>query len=279
MDAISTGATLAYITELYENGLITKEETNGLEMTWGNAAAEVAMVDVLGKREGKAGELFSDGVWAAWKKLGEKGTEFAIHIQGEELPAHDPKATPGLATTYFLTATPGRHTQGGELNGAPGLELAAVDKYDYASPLNAENHYKLVTTAEVTNTAGLCMFGYLSYPIAAIKDQLSAVTGWEYAEEDVYKTGERIYTMRHLFNLREGHNPLTRNIPARAVGVPPLETGNVKGITVDYKTMINVFLTKLDWDVHTTVPSDAKLKALGMDWAIAEKAKWAVPAV
>ena len=60
------------------------------------------------------------------------GTEYAIHIDGEELPAHDPKFMPGLATTYLLTATPARHTQGGELLEAPGLEMPDKDKYEYS---------------------------------------------------------------------------------------------------------------------------------------------------
>ncbi len=102
-------------------------------MTWGNAEAIVAMTEKIGKREG-FGDVLADGVKAAWEKLGQKGTEYAVHIQGEEIPAHDPKFTPGLAMTYYLCATPARHTQGGELNPAPGLELEQLDKYTYSRP-------------------------------------------------------------------------------------------------------------------------------------------------
>jgi aldehyde:ferredoxin oxidoreductase len=176
-----------------------------------------------------------------------------------------------------VTATPGRHTQGGELLGPPGLELEPRDKYTYTGQAN--NHWKLVTTMDVIHAAGLCMFGYLSYPAQCIPDQLAAVTGWDFDLDEVFKTGERIYTMRHIFNLREGHNPLTRNVPGRMIGEPPLTEGNVKGVTVDLKSLNKEYLTKLGWDIHTSVPTEAKLRELGMDSLLADRAKWNVPAV
>lgn len=276
LDTISVGATLGYVIECYENGLLKKEQLDGLEMRWGSAKAIVAMTEKIGKREG-VGDILADGVKVAWEKLGKIGTEYAIHVAGEELPAHDPRFTPGLATTYVISATPGRHTQGGELLPPPGLELEARDKYTYTG--HAANHLKLVTTMDVCNAAGLCMFGYLSYPVQSIPDQLKAVTGWDFTLDEVYKAGERIYTMRHLFNLREGHNPLTRNVPGRMIGEPPLKEGNVKGVTVDIKALNDEFLTRLDWDTHTTIPSEARLRQLGMDFAVADRAGWSVPAV
>jgi aldehyde:ferredoxin oxidoreductase len=276
LDTISVGATLGYMIELYENGLLKPEQVDGLEMKWGNAKAIIAMTEKIAKREG-AGDFFADGVRAAWEKLGEIGTEYAVHVAGEELPAHDPRFTPGLAVTYFLTATPGRHTQGGELLGPPGLELEPFDKYVYTGQAN--NHMKLVATMDVANAAGLCMFGYLSYPVESIPEQLSAVTGWDMNMEEVFKTGERIYTMRHLFNLREGQNPLTRNVPGRMIGSPPLKEGNVKDVTVDLQALTNEFLDRLSWDRHTTIPSEVRLQELGMDFAVKDRVSFAVPAV
>ena len=121
MDTITVGATIAYAVECCENGLITRQQTDGLDLKWGNAAAIVALTEKIGRREG-FGDVLADGVWAAWQKLGRIGTEYAVHIQGEEIPAHDPKFTPGLASTYWLTATPGRHTQGGELVAGSGSD-------------------------------------------------------------------------------------------------------------------------------------------------------------
>ncbi len=265
LDTITVGATIAYAIECYENGLITPRQTGGLELKWGNAGAIVALTEMIGKREG-FGDVLADGVWAAWKKLGRIGTEYAVHIQGEEIPAHDPKFTPGLASTYWLTATPGRHTQGGELVAGPGLEVPATDKYSYSG--QAEGHHILVAAVEVVNAAGLCLFGYLSYPFQALLDQLSAATGELWDRQRILSAGTRIYTMRHAFNLREGLNPIERNMPGRIVGEPPLKEGNVKDITVDYRTLAREFLERLGWDPRTTVPGDARLKELGMQFLV-----------
>jgi aldehyde:ferredoxin oxidoreductase len=277
LDTISVGGTLGYAIELYENGLVSKKDMDGLEMTWGNAQSIVAMTLKIAKREG-VGDLLADGVKVAWERLGRIGTEFAVHVGGEELPAHDPRFTPGLATTYFVTPTPGRHTQGGELLGPPaGLPLETRDKYEYSG--HSENHYKLVTSLEVSQAAGLCMFGYLSFPYQALPDQLEAVTGWPFPDEEIFRTGERVFAMRHAFNLRHGHNPLTRNVPGRMVGDPPLTEGNIKGIKVDLKTLTREFLTHLDWDVSTTIPSEARLRALGMEFLLKDRPEWRVPTV
>ena len=265
LDTISVGSTIGYVIECYENGLISKEDTDGLEMTWGNAEAIVSMTEKIGKREG-FGDLLADGVKVAWEKLGRVGTEYAIHVNGEEVPAHDPKFTPGLASTYLLAATPGRHTQGGELLGPVGLELPEMDKYVYTG--QSEAHWKLVTAMEVCNAAGLCMFGYLSYHIQAIPDQLEAVTGREFDMDEIFKVGMRIFTMRHAFSLREGINPLKHNVPGRIVGEPPFTEGNVKDVTVDYKTLAREFLELVGWDTQTTVPSEESLRKLGMDFLI-----------
>jgi aldehyde:ferredoxin oxidoreductase len=265
MDTITIGATIAYAIECFENGLLTRDQTDGLELTWGNAEAIIALTEKIGKREG-FGEILADGVKSAWQKLEKIGTDYAIQIDGEEIPAHDPKFVPGLATTYLLAATPGRHTQGGELNPSPGLKIPKTDKYSYTG--KAQSHIVLVAAMEVCNAAGLCMFGYLSYPWQAIPDQLSAATGQQYDMERIVETGVRIFTMRHAFNLREGINPMKRNMPGRIVGEPQLKEGNVKGITVDYKTMAVEYLQELGWDINTTVPSEDSLRKLGLDFLI-----------
>ena len=270
MDTITVGATIAFAMECYENGLLTKDQTDGLELTWGNSEAIVALTEKIGKREG-FGEVLADGVKKAWEKLNRIGSDYAIHIEGEEIPAHDPKFVPGLATTYFLAPTPGRHTQGGELNPPPGLKIPETDKYTYTG--QAQSHLILLAAMEVCNAAGLCMFGYLSYPWQAIPDQLAAATGHEYDMQAILEKGIRIFTMRHAFNLREGINPLERNMPGRIIGDPPLKEGNVRDITVDYKTLSTEFLNELGWDTQTTIPSDKSLRNLGMDFLLEDMSK------
>ena len=276
LDTISVGGTLAFATECYEERLITSEDTGGIELTWGNSEALVQMAELLAKREG-FGDILADGIKVASEKLGPETAPYAIHVQGEEVPAHDPRYTPGLATTYLLDATPGRHTQGGELISPPGLELRDEDKYVYTG--RAYDNYRQWTAMHVVNAAGLCMFGYISFQVQSLPEQLTAVTGWEFDLEEVYQTGLRIATIRHAFNRREGHNPLTRNVPGRLVGDPPLTEGNVRGVTVDYKAMLREFLEHVGWDPQTTVPSEESLRQLGMELLIEDMAGVQVPAV
>jgi aldehyde:ferredoxin oxidoreductase len=115
------------------------------------------------------------------------------------------------------------------------------------------------------NAAGICLFGYLSYEWSFIPDFLEAVTGWEWSLATMRTTGERIGTIRHLFNLREGINPLKHHISGRIVGDPPQILGPLKGRTVDYKTMVREYLEYMGWNPETTVPSKEKLIELGLD--------------
>jgi aldehyde:ferredoxin oxidoreductase len=267
LDTISVGATLAFATECYEKGLVSKEDTGGIELTWGNAEALIQMAELMAKREG-FGDLLADGVKVASEKLGPETEPYAIHVQGEEIPAHDPRFTPGLATTYILDATPGRHTQGGELISPPGMDTSDEDKYVYTG--RAYDNYRQWTAMHVVNAAGLCMFGYTCFQLQSLPEQLTAVTGWEFDLDKVYRTGMRIATIRHAFNLRDGHNPLTRNVPGRLVGEPPITVGNVRDVTVDYRTMLREFLEYIDWDTRTTVPTEESLRKLGMEFLIAD---------
>jgi len=103
----------AFAIDCYENGIITKKDTGGIELTWGNHKAIVAMTEKLAKREG-FGDIIADGVKIAAKKIGKGAEKYAMHAGGEEIAAHDSRGGPGFAIGYGAEPTPGRHTQGGE---------------------------------------------------------------------------------------------------------------------------------------------------------------------
>ncbi len=261
LDTISAGGTIAFVIECFENDILTLEDTDGIEMTWGNTDSIIAMTDKMGMREG-FGDVIADGVRKAAERIGKGSDQYAIHVQGQELPMHDPRFEPALATTYTMDATPGRHTQGQEGLPVPGLEPDRGDKYDYTG--KGEYHRTMASMMHVVNAAGICMFGYLTYGVAFIVDFMTAITGMEWDLDKFVETGERIGTLRHAFNLREGLNPLEFNVPSRMIGNPPLEVGNVRGVTVDLKTLTSEYLDAVDWDPETTRPSDKKLEALGL---------------
>lgn len=262
IDTIASGCTAAFAVECFENGILTTADTDGLELRWGNDAALVALLEKMARREG-IGAVLADGVKRAAERIGRGSEAYAMHIQGAEVPMHDPKFQPGLATTYKMDATPARHTQGHEDMPPLVPDWPAHDKYAWTG--KGELHRRCAAMVHVVNAAGLCLFGYLSYDWSHVPDFLSAVTGWPIDTEECYRIGERIAHVRHAFNLREGLNPLQFRVPDRVLGIPPQAAGNLRGITVDIDTQVREYCEAIGWDPRTGRPRRERLVALGLE--------------
>jgi aldehyde:ferredoxin oxidoreductase len=265
IDTISAGAAIALAIECYEKGLITGKDTDGLEMTWGNHRSIVAMTEKLARREG-FGDVLADGVKVAAEKIGRGADQYAIHIGGQELPAHDPKHAFYFATSYRMDPTPGRHFVGSELSDAPEYPAGLLPKFDLKSFSGRGDARKIGTSFHQTVVcAGMCLFVFWAFPnVQPIGEFMRAITGWDVTGEELLKTGERIANLRQAFNIREGLNPLEFKMPARVSGKTPLKEGPVAGVTVDEDTMIKEYLTAMDWDLKTSKPSERKLLELGL---------------
>ena len=262
LDVISAGATIAFAMECYENGLITKEDTGGIELKWGNADAVIEFLHLVGKREG-IGDLFADGIRPAAEKLGPAAEPFAMEIGGEELPMHDPKLQPEYFTTYKLDPTPGRHTQ---YEGAAraGWAVPAGER-DRAVHTGRGAHHKGASEyMHVVNSAGMCQFIMMAAPNDRIPEWINLTTGWDTTPEEVIEAGERIANLRMAFSVREGDIVTKRRIPGRMIGQPALEAGPHQGVTLDTEALEKDFLQACDWDAETAKPSRAKLEALGL---------------
>ncbi|MGB9860004.1 MAG: aldehyde ferredoxin oxidoreductase family protein [Moorellaceae bacterium] len=262
LDTISVGGTVAFAIECYENGLISKTETDGIELTWGNHKAIVAMVERLANKEG-FGDVLADGARLAAQRIGRGADKYAIHIQGQEVPAHDPKFAVHLISTYILDPTPARHTQGSEEHHPPGL----IPRFNRkALTGRGEAHRRGSNFHHAVVCAGWCVFVYVSLPaVDAVAEFMNAVTGWELTTEELLQAGERIANMRQAFNIREGLNPLEFRVPGRIFGRPPLEAGPLAGVSIDEKPILEEYLTAMDWDAKTARPSKKKLEELGLE--------------
>jgi len=143
LDTISAGTTIAFAMECYEHGLITKVDTDGIELTWGNHRAMIAMLDKMARREG-FGDILADGVKVAAEKIGRGAEEFAVHIGGQELGMHDPKcdfadfAGMPVAARYQMDATPGRHTAGFGPSNFPWILVNATGLFLHSNLLVAD---------------------------------------------------------------------------------------------------------------------------------------------
>jgi len=281
LDTISAGATVAFAMECYEKGIITSKETDGVDLTWGNHRAIVEMTEKMGKREG-FGDVLADGVRVAARKIGKGSAEYAIHINGQEPPMHDPRSTPSFATVYQSDATPGRHMQGSCAH----FEMGALENFDFPHfgvkiPHVERPAFKYTYTGKgrwevlfrnhshIGNAAGACLIADLGpgmvTPVDAIPKGLAAITGWQFSPEEMRNIGDRIATVRQVINVREGLKPADFVMPGRTVGNPPLKEGPIGDVTVDVNNMVTEYYQAMDWDVDTGKPSKKKLVDLGLE--------------
>ncbi len=233
LDTISAGATIAFAMECYEHGLISKDDTGGIELTWGNDRAMIAMLKNMAQREG-FGAVLADGVKRASEKIGNGADVFAIHVGGQEPAMHDPRVLTTTFPAYQVDATPGRHTQ----------------KDD---------------SRHVCNAAGLCSFGEMIGNSPFMARYLALATGWERSTEELLIIGERIHNLRHAFNLREGINCKDRVVPGRIVGRPPKTEGPLAGVSIDVEGELAAYVAKKGWDPATFKPTREKLLELGLE--------------
>ncbi|HYM16310.1 MAG TPA: aldehyde ferredoxin oxidoreductase family protein [Dehalococcoidia bacterium] len=263
LDTIAAGSTLAFAMECFENGLITKEDTDGLDLRWGNSEAIIAALHKIGAKEGSFGETFGDGVRAASNKLGPKSVEFAMEVGGEELPMHDAKLQPEYFTTYKLDATPARHTQY-EGAGRPAWNLAKPPQDRKQATERGQHHKDASEYMHIVNSAGMCQFIMMCAPNDRMPEWINTETGWDTTHDELRKVGERIANMRMAFNVREGDLVTKRRVPARLWGARPMEAGPHKDVQLDIKTLEQDFLAACDWDAETAAPSKRKLESLGL---------------
>jgi aldehyde:ferredoxin oxidoreductase len=267
VDTISASTVVAFALECYEHGILTRERADGLDLTWGNHQAIVALTEKICRREG-IGDLLADGVKVAAERIGRGAERFAIHIHGQEPGYHDAKLCPSRGTAYVADPTPGRHTAGGAATAEfgratapqPGIDLPKIERYQYTGKGEVQaawsNHKQIV------ETSGLCImpsnWGY------RLDQFIAAVSGWDFTVEELLLTGERIQTLRHAFNVREGLRPADFKLPDRLIGKPPLTSGPTAGVTIDIDTLVREYYQAMAWDVETGVPSRDRLQKLGL---------------
>ncbi len=271
LDTISAGSTLAFAIECFENGLITKADTDGHELTWGNSDAHVHVLKKMCVREG-IGDILADGAkWAA-EKIGNGAEQFAMHAGGEMLAMHDPRCFPGWGATYVSDPTPGRHTRGGtafaEHGGVNEIIYAGLGvpfKLDRYDPTDKGKYHALVAAWQHwANTSGVCMFGIDSMPMDFVSC-INAITGWGLDYPELAETGKRIATLLHGFNVREGFKPSDFRLPERARGNPPLQAGELKDVTIDSEGLKRQYYEAMGFDPETGVISRDRIVELGLD--------------
>ncbi len=276
MDSISCGATVAFAIECFENGILSKADTDGLELRWGNSDAIIDLAEKIIRREG-LGDLLADGVKIASQKIGRGSDAFAVHCGGMEPPMHDPKFDPGFGMAYLCEPAPSRHMVSSYML----LDLERLERHFKRARktpafMTPKERYRYDNKGEamalgsffrmLVDCGGLCVFGTQIGGDMPLIQWFNAATGWDLSDDEYLVIGERVEQLRHAFNLREGINPVRDfRLHPRIIGNPPLGKGPAKGVTLDPDAMAQAFYAAMGWDLATGKPEPARLERLGLN--------------
>lgn len=265
LDVISTGAVIAFAMEAYERGLISKDEA-GMEIRWGDPNAVITLVNMIGRREG-LGWLLGEGVKRAAESLGRFALEFALHVKGLELPAHDPRAHNSVGLGYATSSRGACHNQAcshiyERICVLPELGYPEVQDR-FAIKGKGEFVAKLQDYMALFDSLKLCKFLVVgNVQPSHIRRWLKDVTGWDLSLEELMEVGERITNLKRLYNVRLGLSRIHDTLPPRIL--TQRKGGGAGRNLPPLNEMLNEYYEYRGWD-EFGIPTYTKLKKLGLE--------------
>ncbi|HHX74288.1 MAG TPA: aldehyde ferredoxin oxidoreductase family protein [Firmicutes bacterium] len=273
LDTISAGATIAFAMELYERGIITAKDTDGLNLNFGNHEAMNALLPRMVYREG-FGAVLADGSRIAAERIGRGSAKYAMHVKGLELPGYDPRGAKAHGLSYATSYTGADHNRGYAFQEIFSVPIPyPVDRFatNGKGKLTKWNQDVRAATCDCPTMCAFLMD--MAVPSIALENTanlLAAVSGVTLTPEEVQTVGERLNNLARVFNIREG---LTKNddyLPQRFL-TEPLKEGSSKGSYIpqeEFEAMLAEYYAERDWSPEG-VPSREKLASLGLDNAVA----------
>jgi aldehyde:ferredoxin oxidoreductase len=266
IDTISTGVSIAFAMEAYENGLIRKEDTGGIELKWGDEQALIAMVNQIGKKE-KLGALLGQGVKRAAEKLGGDSWKYAVHVKGMESPMHDPRTFFSMGLVYAVGPRGACHLHGhsplweGIQDPVPEWGLKGI--YPLFVSEGKGNLVKLSQNfTAVVNSMVSCYFLTFILKPSDLAAVLKAATGTQYTAQDLLRIGERIMALHRAYNNRCGICRQDDVLAPRQL--EPTHEGGNAGKVPDMEVMIDEFYKASGWTAEGK-PSRETLEFLGLE--------------
>ena len=280
LDTISCGATIAFAMDCFEHGMITTEDTGGVELRFGNVEAMVEMVEQIGRREG-FGDILAEGTGRVAKRLGSDAEELAVVVKNHDLPAHMPEVKRSLGLIYAVNPFGADHQSSEHDPAYEGdfefyqermgqLDLLEQQPEFSLSPekvkfaLYTEQFYSLLDSINV------CQFVYGPswhlYSPNQLVEMARAVTGWDLSLWELMKVGERRLNMMRAFNVREGFGREDDSLPPKVA--KPKKGGPSDGMTFEPEELEqtkDLYYAMCGWDPQG-VPTRAKLEELSIDW-------------
>ncbi len=269
LDTISTGSTIGFAYELYDKGIITKADTDGLELVYGNSEPVLAMIRKIAYREG-IGDILAEGTREAGRRIGKGAEDCGIQVKGLELPAYDPRGAKSHGLN-LLTANIGADHNSGyapqEVFGVPipwEVDRLAPGGKGKLTKWNQDSTAFL-------ETGILCSFmpsmGMLSEDVYG--RLLLGATGIKDFEDPAYlwKIGEKITNLERMFNVREGFGRKDDSFPKR-LKEESVPEGPSAGSVFEEDQMLDEYYAERGWDIKTGIPTKAKLDELDLGFTL-----------
>jgi len=286
VDTISCGATIAFAMECFEKKMITKTETGGIDLRFGNAEAMLETLNQIVTKEGKLGSILSEGSARAAEFWGNGTDECLVTCKNEESPAHMPQAKRSLALIYAVNPFGADHQSSEhdwmyEKGMASELylgRLATIGLTEAQEPMSlTEGKIKFAFLGQafysMMDSLDLCQFVYgpawcLFGPVETAT-MVKAVTGWDVTIEELMQVGIRRINLMRTFNAREGLTRKDDSLPKKFFK-PLGGTGPTAGLLIDrveFENALDRYYQMLGW-TEDGVPTPEALTKAGVEWAV-----------
>jgi len=269
LDTISIGATISFAMECFEHGILSKEDTGGIDLKFGNAEAMLEIIELIARRKG-IGNLLAKGVLQASKEIGKGSSQYAMHVKGLEPGMHEPRAKQGLGLGFMVNPHGADHCcnlhDTAYLNDIQLGEMRAMGITETV-PLYTMNSskvalFQLVQLKRIIfDSLVVCQF--LPYSFEHVAKAVAAVTGWDTGVTEQLKIAKRTLTMERLFNIREGFTADDDTLPDRFFN--PKTDGELADKPLDRATMEKAkhyYYVLMGWNAETGVPITETLEDL-----------------
>jgi len=264
LDSLSTGNIVGFAMDCYEHGILTKEDTGGIDLRFGKAEAMVEIVKKIGTREG-VGDILAEGVKGAAEKIGKGAENYANHIKGLEMTGYDIRGLKTAAVGYAVSFRGADHNR----HGAYGLDLGGkVNRFKFDKGrskliIDIEDLYTLIDSLIV------CKFsrGVYFENFNDLAKYYTLATGIAVTPEEMRITGERINNLGRLFNIREGLTRKDDHLPAKVMSTPIPDDTVSKGSYIKQEEldfMLDDYYACRGW-TREGIPTLEKLKGIGLE--------------
>lgn len=265
LDTITCGSSIAFAMECYEKGLITKEDTGGLDLTWGNAQALIELVEMVGKGEG-FGKFVGQGTRLMANQLGNGSIDFAVQVKGLELPMHDARAFFSWASNYATSPRGGCHLHGMsaiyENKQDPIPEWGLTGYYPRHSNEGKASITRFAQNwSHILSSMVLCYFATFSQQPSDLASLINYATGWSLGPKDLLVIADRINALHRAYNYRCGIRRADDTLSKRSL--TSLETGGAAGVVPDLEFQLNEYYQIRGWE-DDGKPSRQVLLDLGL---------------